>query len=123
MNRLQFYFKAQTAHGLHSPSIYSLYCELLNPYLKGQLSYSQLKEALAHRYSDCTIMEIQSYIDLAKIPQNTILLLEKPHSQEVIWNELNSNIVVIQTVDLFDLGLLFLKPICPKQHFYLRKMA
>jgi hypothetical protein len=56
MNRLQFYFKAQTAHGLHSPSIYSLYCEVLNPYLKGQLSYSQLKEALANRYSDCTIM-------------------------------------------------------------------
>jgi hypothetical protein len=123
MNRLQFYFKAQTAHGLHSPSIYSLYCDLLNPYLNGQLSYSQLKEALAHRYSDCTIMEIQSYIDLTKIPQNTILLLEKPHSQENIWDELNSHQAVIQTVDLFDLGLLFLKPICPKQHFYLRKMA
>lgn len=123
MNRLQFYFKAQTAHGLHSPSIYSLYCEVLNPYLKGQLSYSQLKEAMANRYSDCTIMEIQSYVDLAKIPQNTILLFEKPHSQEKTWNELNSNPAVIQTVDLFDLGLLFLKPICPKQHFYLRKMA
>ncbi len=123
MNRLQFYFKAQTAHGLHSPSIYSLYCDLLNPYLNGQLSYSQLKEALAHRYSDCTIMEIQSYVDLAKIPQNTILLLEKPHSQENIWDELISQQAVIQTVDLFDLGLLFLKPICPKQHFYLRKMA
>ncbi len=123
MNRLQFYFKAQTAHGLHSPSIYSLYCELLNPYLKGQLSYSQLKGALAHRYSDCTITEIQSYVDLAKIPQNTIFLFEKPHSQENIWDELNSHQAVIQTVDLFDLGLLFLKPICPKQHFYLRKMA
>ncbi len=123
MNRLQFYFKAQTAHGLHSPSIYSLYCDLLNPYLKEQLSYSLLKEALAHRYSDCTIMEIQSYVDLAKIPQNTILLLEKPHSQENIWDELISQQAVIQTVDLFDLGLLFLKPICPKQHFYLRKMA
>lgn len=123
MNRLQFYFKAQTAHGLHSPSIYSLYCELLNPYLKGQLSYSQLKEALANRYPDCTIMEIQSYVDLTKIPQNTILLLEKPHNQEEIWNELNSHEAVIQTVDLFDLGLLFFKPICPKQHFYLRKMA
>ena len=123
MNRLQFYFKAQTAHGLHSPSIYSLYCDLLNPYLKGQLSYSQLKEALAHRYSDCAVMEFQSYVDLAKIPQNTILLFEKPHNQEEIWNELNSNPVVIQTIDLFDLGLLFFKPICPKQHFYLRKMA
>ena len=123
MNRLQFYLKAQTAHGLHSPSIYSLYCDVLNPYLKGQLSYSQLKEALVNRYPDCTIMEIQSYVDLAKIPQNTILLLEKPHSQENIWDELITHQAVIQTVDLYDLGLLFLKPICPKQHFYLRKMA
>jgi hypothetical protein len=123
MNRLQFYFKAQTAHGLHSPSIYSLYCELLNPYLKKQLSYSQLKEALAHRYSDCSFMEIQSYIDIAKIPQNTVILFKKPHNQEEIWNELHSHPKVIQTVDLFDLGLLFFKPICPKQHFYLRKMA
>ena len=123
MNRLQFYFKAQTAHGLHSPSIYSLYCELLNPFLKEQISYSKLKEALVHRYPDCSIMEIQSYIDIAKIPQNTVILFEKPHNQEEIWNELHSHPEVIQTVDLFDLGLLFLKPICPKQHFYLRKMA
>jgi hypothetical protein len=123
MNRLQFYFKAQTAHGLHSPSIYSLYCELLNPFLKKQISYSQLKEALVHRYPDCRIMEIQSYIDIAKIPQNTVILFEKPHNQEEIWNELHSHPEVILTVDLFDLGLLFLKPICPKQHFYLRKMA
>jgi hypothetical protein len=123
MNRLQFYLKAQTAHGLHSPSIYSLYCEVLNPYLKGQLSYSQVKEALAHRYSDCEIIEIQSYEDLAKIPQNTIILFEKPHHQEEVWEALHSQTAVIQTVDLFDMGLLFLKPICPKQHFYLRKMA
>lgn len=123
MNRLQFYFKAQTAHGLHSPSIYTLYCEALNPYMNGQLTYPQLKEALTHRYSDCTIVEIQSFVDIAKIPQNTILLFEKPHSQEKVWSELHSNKSVIQTVDLFDLGLLFFKPICPKQHFYLRKMA
>lgn len=123
MNRLQFYFKAQTAHGLHSPSIYSLYCELLNPYLKGQINYSQLKEALANRYSDCSIMEIQSYVDIAKIPQNTVILFEKPHCKEEIWKELHCHPEVIQTVDLFDLGLLFFKPICPKQHFYLRKMA
>ena len=74
MNRLQFYFKAQTAHGLHSPSIYTLYCEVLNPYLKGQLSYSQLKEALANRYSDCTIMEIQSYKDIAVFAERPKLL-------------------------------------------------
>jgi hypothetical protein len=123
MNRFQFYFKAQTAHGLHSPSIYSLYCELLNPFLNGRLSYSQLKKSLQERYSDCTIIEIESAVDIAKIPQNTIILFEKPHDKETFWNELNSHPAVIQTVDLYELGILFFKPICPKQHFYLRKMV
>jgi len=123
MNRLQFYFKSQTAHGLHSPSIYSLYCELLNPYLMRDLSYPQLKEALKKRYSDCSLIEIQSKIDLAKTDQNTLILFKNPHDNEEIWNDLHSHSAVIQTVDLFELGILFLKPICPKQHFYLRKMA
>jgi hypothetical protein len=123
MNRFQFYFKAQTAHGLHSPSIYSLYCELLNPYLKEEIDYSQLKEALSKRYSDCSLIEIQSKIDIAKTDENTIILFEKPHDKEEIWNDLHSHPAVIQTVDIFELGILFFKPICPKQHFYLRKMA
>lgn len=123
MNRLQFYFKAQTAHGLHSPSIYSLYCELLNPYLKGNLSYTQMKEALTLRYSDCNLVELETKIDLAKTNHNTIILFKKPHEKEEIWNSLHSHPAVIQTVDLFKLGILFFKPICPKQHFYLRKMT
>ena len=103
MNRLQFYFKSQTAHGLHSPSIYSLYCELLNPYLMRDLSYPQLKEALKKRYSDCSLIEIQSKIDLAKTDQNTLILFKNPHDQEEIWNDLHSHSAVIQKVDLFEL--------------------
>ena len=122
MNRLQFYFKAQTAHGLHSPSIYALYCELLNPYLKGQLTYTQLKEGLQNRSSDATVIEMTSEFDPTKISQNTIILIQKPYKNEAFWNFLQSHPAVIQTVDLFNLGLVFFKPICPKQHFYLRKM-
>ena len=122
MNRLQFYFKAQTAHGLHSPSIYALYCELLNPYLKGQLTYTQLKEGLQNRSSDGTVIEMASEFDPTQIAQNTIILIQKPYKNEAFWNFLKSHPAVIQTVDLFDLGLVFFKPICPKQHFYLRKM-
>jgi hypothetical protein len=87
------------------------------------LSYPQLKEALKKRYSDCSLIEIQSKIDLAKTDQNTLILFKNPHDNEEIWNDLHSHSAVIQTVDLFELGILFLKPICPKQHFYLRKMA
>ncbi|MFD3407879.1 hypothetical protein SKC37_04370 [Aquirufa sp. HETE-83D] len=123
MNRLQFYFKAQTAHGLHSPSIYTLYCEVLNPYLKGQLTYPQLIEGLRHHYSDCAIIEMEQTMDPAQISQNTVIVVKNPHAIEENWYAMYSHEAVIQTVDLFDLGLLFFKPICPKQHFYLRKMA
>jgi hypothetical protein len=122
MNRLQFYFKAQTAHGLHSPSIYALYCELLNPFLHGQLTYEQLVEELQNSSSDVTVIEMTSEFDPTQISQNTIILIPKPYKNEAFWNSLKSHPAVIQTVDLFDLGLVFFKPICPKQNFYLRKM-
>ena len=122
MNRLQFYFKAQTAHGLHSPSIYALYCELLNPFLHGQLTYEQLVEELKKRYSDGSVIEKSSEFDPAQMTTNDVILIQKPYRNETFWNSLKSHHSVIQTVDLYDLGLVFFKPICPKQNFYLRKM-
>jgi hypothetical protein len=122
MNRLQFYFKAQTAHGLHSPSIYALYCELLNPFLNNQLTYEQLVEELQKRYSDGSVIEKSSEFDPAQMAINDVILIQKPYTNETFWNSLKAHISVIQTVDLYDIGLVFFKPICPKQNFYLRKM-
>ena len=122
MNRLQFYFKAQTAHGLHSPSIYALYCELLNPFLHGQLTYEQLVEELKKRYTEGKILEMSSEFDPAQMAINDVILIQKPYRNETFWNSLKSHPSVIQTVDLFVVGLVFFKPICPKQNFYLRKM-
>lgn len=122
MNRLQFYFKAQTAHGLHSPSIYALYCALLNPFLNNQLTYEQLVEELQKGYSDGSVIEKSSEFDPAQIAINDVILIQKPYKNETFWNSLKAHPSVIQTVDLFDMGLVFFKPICPKQNFYLRKM-
>jgi hypothetical protein len=122
MNRLQFYFKAQTAHGLHSPSIYALYCELLNPFLKGQFTYEQLIEELKKRYIDGSVIEKLSEFDPAQMAINDVILIQKPYTNETFWNSLKAHDSVIQTVDLYDVGLVFFKPICPKQNFYLRKM-
>ncbi|MEY2761323.1 MAG: hypothetical protein RLZZ96_1223 [Bacteroidota bacterium] len=122
MNRLQFYFKAQTAHGLHSPSIYALYCKLLNPFLNGQLTYEQLVEELKKRYTKGKIIEMSSEFDPAKMTLNDVILIQQPYKNETFWNSLKSHTSVIQTVDLYDVGLVFFKPICPKQNFYLRKM-
>jgi hypothetical protein len=122
MNRLQFYFKAQTAHGLHSPSIYALYCELLNPFLNGQLTYEQLVEELQKRYSDGSVIEKSSEFDPALMALNDVILIQKPYRNEFFWDYLKSHTSVVQTVDLYEIGLVFFKPICPKQNFYLRKM-
>jgi len=122
MNRLQFYFKAQTAHGLHSPSIYALYCELLNPFLNNQLTYEQLVEQLQKRYSVGSVIEMSSEFDPTQMELNDVILIQKPYKNETFWNSLKAHTSVIQTVDLFDMGLVFFKPICPKQNFYLRKM-
>jgi hypothetical protein len=123
MNRLQFYFKAQTAHGLHSPSIYALYCELLNPFLNGQLTYKDLIEKLKGRYPDCAVLEIPENFDPTQTTESTILIIQKPYDNKPLWYSLKLHPKVIQTVDLFDIGLVFFKPICPKQNFYLRKMS
>ena len=77
MNRLQFYFKAQTAHGLHSPSIYALYCELLNPFLKGQFTYEQLVEELKKRYNEGKIIEMSSEFEPAQMTLNDVILILK----------------------------------------------
>jgi len=122
MNRLQFYFKSQTAHGLHSPSIYALYCELLNPFLNSQLTYEQLVEELKKRYTAGKIIEMFSEFDPAQMAINDVILIQQPYRNETFWNSLKSHTSVIQTVDLYDVGLVFFKPICPKQNFYLRKM-
>jgi hypothetical protein len=122
MNRLQFYFKAQTAHGLHSPSIYALYCELLNPFLLGQLTYEQLVEELQKRYSDGSVIEMSSEFDPTQMELNDVIVIQKPYTNKTFWNSLKAHNSVIQTVDLYDVGLVFFKPICPKQNFYLRKM-
>jgi hypothetical protein len=122
MNRLQFYFKAQTAHGLHSPSIYALYCELFNPFLHGYFTYEQLIEELLKRYSDGKVIEMPSEFDPAQMAINDVILIQKPYRDETFWNSLKSHPSVIQTVDLYVVGLVFFKPICPKQNFYLRKM-
>ncbi|MEY3917714.1 MAG: hypothetical protein RLZZ132_49 [Bacteroidota bacterium] len=122
MNRLQFYLKAQTAHGLHSPSIYALYCELLNPFLKGQLTSEQLVEELQKHYSDGSVIEMSSEFDPTQMELNDVIVIQKPYTNKTFWNSLKAHNSVIQTVDLYDVGLVFFKPICPKQNFYLRKM-
>ena len=135
--RLQFNWKAQTAHGLHSPFVYQLYTEVIDPIyhqssksiqealIHGIGAYLKLKEGQLHvidltRIKEEDISEIEA---LFRQPSHLIICLN-PHSDEssyLRWQRLYQNQAVIHSIELFELGIMSLKAIAPKQHFMLKK--
>ncbi|MEY3956102.1 MAG: hypothetical protein RLZ73_556, partial [Bacteroidota bacterium] len=88
----------------------------------GQFTYEQLVEELQKHYSDGSVIEMSSEFDPTQMELNDVIVIQKPYTNKTFWNSLKAHNSVIQTVDLYDVGLVFFKPICPKQNFYLRKM-
>ena len=70
MKRLIFNWKAQNAHGLHSPLIYQLYTEVINPtYRKKGDFTSLLQHALSDFFKtyplvDVSVIRVEGEIDL-----------------------------------------------------------
>ena len=137
LNRLKFNWKAQTAHGLHSPFVFALYTEVIDPIY--QNSPQDLETALIHgigRYlkiaegqlhvvdlNQVTESMLPTVESLFQNPANLIICLH-PHTStnsNEFWQRLYQNPAVIHSIELFELGILSLKPTAPKQHFWLKK--
>jgi hypothetical protein len=137
LNRLKFNWKAQTAHGLHSPFVFALYTEVIDPIY--QKSPQDLETALIHgigRYlnlaegnlhvvdlNQVTESMLPTIESLFQNPANLIICLH-PHTgvdSNEFWQKLHQNPAVIHSIELFELGILSLKPTAPKQHFWLKK--
>jgi hypothetical protein len=135
--RLRFNWKAQTGHGLHSPFVYKLYTEVIDVIY--QQSPSNLQHALIHGIgAHLKLKEGQLHlIDLTKIteadmsgiealfsqPDHVVICLN-PHTNDnthSLWQRLYQNPCVIHSIELFEMGILSLKPTAPKQHFWLKK--
>jgi hypothetical protein len=135
--RIRFNWKAQTAHGLHSPFVFQLYTEVIDPIY--QQSPEKLQEALIHGIGSylklsaghmhvIDLVSIQDS-DLATIEQlfldkHTIIICLNPQANKQTtdrWRKLYQNKAVIHSIELFELGILCLNPIAPKQHFWLKK--
>jgi hypothetical protein len=135
--RIQFNWKAQTAHGLHSPFVFQLYTEVIDPIY--QQSPANLDDALIHGIGSYLKLSVGQLhvIDLANMQDSDLEVVEQlfqekdniiiclhPHANEqsaARWESLHENKAVIHSIELFELGMLSLNPIAPKQHFWLKK--
>ena len=133
MNRFLFNLRARNAHGLHSPFVYELYTQIINPclhqsgelsaLLTNELSNYQGKSVEKNKFN-VQIFDITQF-DIENINVNfeDILLIKnirKPNNL-ARWNQLIENEKIIFSIELYEMGLLFFNPIAPKQHFIFKK--
>jgi hypothetical protein len=136
-SKLAFNWKAQTAHGLHSPFVFDLYTQVIDPIYKQ--NPSNLSEALIHGIGKHLKLPAgkMHVIDFTKVQANDLKRIEDlMQDQEAIliclnirktdetifnWGFVASNPQAIHSIELFELGIISLKQIAPKQHFLLKK--
>ena len=133
MNQFLFNLRARNAHGLHSPFVYELYTQVINPclhqieelsaLLKNELSNYQVK-SLENVKFNVQIIDISQF-DTENLNMNfeDIILIKdirKPiHLAR--WRQLIENEKIVFSIELYEIGLLFFNPIAPKQHFVFKK--
>jgi hypothetical protein len=133
MNRFLFNLRARNAHGLHSPFVYELYTQIINPclYQTGELSSLLVRElsnyqgkSVEKNKFNVQIFDINQF-DTENLKMNfeDVLLIEnirKPNNL-ARWNQLIENEKIVFSIELYEMGLLFFNPIAPKQHFVFKK--
>jgi len=133
MNQFLFNLKARNAHGLHSPFVYELYTQIINPCLHQSGELSALLTNELSNYKGKSVEKNKFNVQIFDITQfdienlnvnfEDVLLIEnirKPNNL-ARWNQLIENEKIIFSIELFEMGLLFFNPIAPKQHFVFKK--
>jgi hypothetical protein len=133
MNRFLFNLRARNAHGLHSPFVYELYTQIINPCLHQSGKLSALLASKLFNYQGKSLENIKFNVQMIDINQfdtknfnvnfEDVLLIEnirKPNNL-ARWNQLIENEKIVFSIELYEIGLLFFNPIAPKQHFIFKK--
>jgi hypothetical protein len=135
--RFAFNWKAQTAHGLHSPFVFDLYTQVIDPIY--QRKPKDIQEALMHGigkhlklaagkmhvvdFSKLEEADLPTIHELMNNPEHMLMCINIRTSDESLqnWTYIVGNPKAIHSIELFEMGIISLKPIAPKQHFYLKK--
>jgi len=133
MNRFLFNLRARNAHGLHSPFVYELYTQIINPCLHQTGELSALLASKLSDYQGKSVEKNKFNVQIFEITQfdtenlnvnfEDVLLIEnirKPNNL-ARWNQLIENEKIVFSIELYEMGLLFFNPIAPKQHFVFKK--
>ena len=133
MNQFLFNLRARNAHGLHSPFVYELYTQVINPCLYPSGELSALLASKLSSYKGKSVENIKFNVQIIDINQfdtenlnmnfEDVLLIKdirKPiHLAR--WRQLIENEKIVFSIELYEIGLLFFNPIAPKQHFVFKK--
>jgi hypothetical protein len=133
MNRFLFNLRARNAHGLHSPFVYELYTQIINPCLHQSGELSALLTNELSNYQGKSVEKNKFNVQIFEITQfdtenlnvnfEDVLLIEnirKPNNL-ARWNQLIEHQKIVFSIELYEIGLLFFNPIAPKQHFVFKK--
>lgn len=133
MKRFLFNLKARNAHGLHSPFVYELYTQVINPCLhqSGELSDLLINELTHYKAKSLEINKFNvQMINMNQLVAKNLnmnfedVLLIKNIRNKInlaLWRQLIKNEKIIFSIELFEIGLLFFTPIAKKQHFIFKK--
>ena len=133
MNRFLFNLKATNAHGLHSPFLYELYTQVINPCLHQTGELSALLASKLSSYKGKSVENIKFNVHIIDINQydtenlnmnfEDVLIIENIRKPINLarWNQLIENEKIVFSIELYQIGLLFFNPIAPKQHFIFKK--
>lgn len=137
LNRIAFNWKAQTAHGLHSPFVYDLYTQvidqiyqqkpmdLIESMIHGIGRHLQLAAGKLHviDFRKLREAELAQIEEIMSDPSNLLICTYIHHSKETLqnWSFLASKQQAIHSIELIEMGIISLNPTAPKQYFRLKK--
>ncbi len=132
IQKLRFFCRAQTAHGLHSPLVYDLYSQVINPHLwnfnsisfeQDLINYISNKPELKdHKLMTiCNLYEFKSF----KPQSNQIVLIldsykNKSYQEQV--NDLAKDPSYTYIIHFFKGSIFIANHLAPRQEFYLKHM-